>query len=124
MFNKLEEYEDVYGELNFNVYIIIIFGMENNVKKYRFIDNKQNAFNYFNEIYDNKRYHFRGCDDRGYDIRDGGKSILNGFDNDYGLMTMVGFNDTNKVYYWFDEDHIFISKEKNEYDRLSKCLHL
>lgn len=119
--NKLQEYEHTYGELFYNTYVIIVFGFDEDIKFYNFTKTKQDGFEEFYKIY--KKYNFRNCDERGYDIKNQGKSIENAFDNDYGLMTLVGFNDADELYIWFDEDHIFISKEKNIYGKSELVIH-
>ena len=107
---ELTEYENIYGELNFNTFVIIIFGFRSNIKYCKYEKTKINAFNTYYKIFNNSNFKFSNCDDRGYDIQNGGKSILNGF----GLITMVGFNDDELLYCCFTKEYIIISKEKNE----------
>ena len=111
---ELIKYEDIYGELNFNTFVIIIFGFRSNIKYCKYEKTKINAFDTYFTIFKNSNFKFSNCDDRGYDIQNSGKSILNGFDNDFGLITMVGFNDAELLYFYFTKEYIIISKEKNE----------
>jgi len=99
--------------LDYDTYIIIVFGMRNNVKYYKFIKNKNEAFEHYNKLFSSKKYDFSSCDERGYKIMDNGKSILNGFDNNTGLITIIGFNNTNTIYCSFDSTYIIISLKPN-----------
>jgi hypothetical protein len=113
MYISLTEYEDIYGQLDYDTYIIIVFGMRNNVKYCKFIKNKNEAFEHYNKIFSSKKYDFSSCDERGYNIMDNGKSILNGFDNNTGLITIIGFNNTNTIYCSFNSTYIIISLKSN-----------
>ena len=111
---ELEEYEDTYGFLNYNTYVIIIFGFRSNIKYCKYENSKTSAFESYYKIFNNIHFKFSCCDDRGYDIRNDGKSILNGFDNDFGLITMVGFNNVELLYCIFNSDYIILTTEHNE----------
>ena len=113
MYISLTEYEDIYGQLDYDTYIIIVFGLRHNVKYCKFIKNKNEVFEHYNKIFSSKKYDFSSCDVRGYNIMDNGKSILNGFDNNTGLITMIGFNNTNTIYCSFDSTYIIISLKLN-----------
>jgi 2-hydroxy-3-keto-5-methylthiopentenyl-1-phosphate phosphatase len=108
---ELEEYEE-YEELNYNRYVTIVFGLRHNVKYCRFRNNKIEAFTDYYQIYNNNNFCFSECDSRSYNLKVG-KSILNGFDNDIGLITIIGLDDIDKIYCYFDKDRINISDKFN-----------
>ena len=119
---ELSEYEENYNTVDYQVYIIIGFGRKNNIIYFKVIYSKINAFAEFNNIFNIEEYDFFSCDSRGFYI-DNGKCLLNGFDNNIGLINLIGFNTIFDILYikWdVDVIEIYCDKPKNKGIKLEK----
>lgn len=91
---ELSKYNENYGILEYQLYVIIVIDMKNNIIYFKVIDNKINAFDKFNI----KEYGFLSC----YSIEfyiDYFKILLNSFDNNTGILNLIGFNSIFDILY-------------------------
>jgi len=109
---ELDEYEELYEILNYDTYYIIINNNNDEIIYYKSFNCKHEAFVLYNNIYNDIKYDFTECDDRGYLIIEG-KGLLFSFDNDNCmLMALVGMNSINKnIHIGFNSNEIVISNE-------------
>jgi len=73
----------------YNKYVIIVFGLRFNIKFFETFTNKNDAIKTYGEIFTNKNMMEK--DNRGLNILQG-EAIYGGFNNDYGIITMIGYN--------------------------------
>lgn len=79
-------------EKDYKYYVIIVIGLRYNIKFFSIYQEKNDAEKIFTDIFNDKE--MCECDSRGYFVING-KTIYSGFNNQYGIITVVGFDDIN-----------------------------
>ena len=118
---ELLDYEEKYGILEYQVYVIIGFGTTYNIKYFKVIYSKINAFYEYNTIFNIKKYNFKSGDYRKVDIANG-KCLLNCYNSDFGFVKFIGLNtifDILYIRFCFYIDIINIYCDKKNYQPIN-----